>query len=165
MGGRGRGAVLVGRGLFLGRTGPGAELALDLVDPCVGEVGDLGQGEQIIAVEVAGVLPLAGLLVAVHPLEGHAEAWAVLGVVGPDRGLDGPEPDVVERGGGCWLGDVQSPFCCRLTMPPPPPSSGKRRSTQALIARSGAPWRGPGLPAAHAQHGSRTMACDHRANR
>ena len=49
---------LVGGRLLFSKSRFGPDLPLDLMDPGVRQVGDLGERQKIIAVEGAGVLPL-----------------------------------------------------------------------------------------------------------
>jgi len=76
-----RKSVVGGRGLF----------ALQLVDPRVGEVGDLGQDQEVVAAEAGSGLPLVAVLVEAG--KGGVVPHTGLCVVLPDGGLDRADSD------------------------------------------------------------------------
>ena len=70
---------------------------LELVpDPGVGDVGDLGEQEQVIPAEALGRVPVA-LLIAIAPTERHGVVRAAVIPIRPDRGTHVPEPHGVDR--------------------------------------------------------------------
>lgn len=74
------------------RVGRGPTL---LKDPGVGHVGDLGEHGKIVSTEAVGRLPLVTVPVEAGQIDVVADA--ALRLVGPDRGLDGPETNLVDR--------------------------------------------------------------------